>query len=388
MMSAKRFWTTWFIALLLVVAVVGWGLSQWNLNNYTAAVADRLQLLNELRRGALQQYFATAEAELTFWSTSSDIVAAQAQMNALWEQAAPDAMSSAVRTDYITGNPYPAGEFRELVQSGQTDYDLWHADLHPMAARFVTHRGYYDFFLINPEGYVIYSVEKEDDFATSLLAGPYSDSGLARSFREALVTPDQSVLSDMEAYAPSQGEPAIFIARALRDDTGEVIGVIAFQLPTTKILQIMKYDSGMGETGETYLVGSDNLMRSDSRFSDVSTVLTQEVDTETVGLALAGEEGVQFTRDYRDAEVLSSYSSVNIGGFVWAVMAEIDRAEITQGAARERPALAGALLFFYGLSLWTLWYWQGRPDANPAADISQLDLQGADFGDDGSNLIG
>ena len=388
MMSGKRFWISWSIIMLLMVAAVGWGLSQWNLSNYKAAVADRLQLLNELRRGALEQYFATAEAELTFWGTSSDIVTAQARLNALWAQATPSSVSSMVRGDYVTNNPNPAGKYRELIQAGESDYDLVHAKLHPIAAKFVTQRGYYDFFLISPEGVITYSVEKESDYATSLIDGPYRNSGLARSFRQAMTNPNQPALSDMESYSPSEGAPAIFLARALRDDSGEVLGVIAFQLPTTKILQIMNYDSGMGETGETYLVGADRVMRSDSRFSSESTVLKQVVDTETVRLALAGEEGVQFTYDYRNVEVLSSYGSVNLGGTVWAVMAEIDRAEVIQNAATERPALAGVLFFFYGLSLWTLWYWQGRPEANPAADLSQLDIKGVDFSDDGANMIG
>ena len=34
--------------------------------------------------------------------------------------------------------------------------------------------------------------------------------------------------------------------------------------------------------GETYLVGSDHLMRSDSRFSEESTILNTKVDGETV----------------------------------------------------------------------------------------------------------
>ncbi|MEP0202649.1 MAG: cache domain-containing protein [Halioglobus sp.] len=358
------------------------------MSNYKAQVADRLQLLNELRRGALEQYFATAEAELTFWGTSNDIVDAQIRLNEVWAQTSSNAVSSAVRTDYITNNPNPVGKYRELMQAGESDYDLIHAALHPIATKFVTQRGYYDFFLISPDGVITYSVEKELDYASNLMDGPYRDSGLAHSFRQALASPDQPALSDMESYAPSQGAPAIFLARALRDDSGVVIGVIAFQLPTTKILEIMNYDSGMGETGETYLVGPDRVMRSNSRFSSESTVLTQVVDTKTVRLALEGEEGVQFVYDYRDVEVLSSYSSINLGGTVWAVMAEIDRTEMIQNAATERPALAGVLMFFYALSLWTLWYWQGRPEVNPDADLSQIDIKGADFGDDGGNLMG
>jgi hypothetical protein len=41
-------------------------------------------------------------------------------------------------------------------------------------------------------------------------------------------------------------------------------------------------------------------------------------------------------------------------------MAEVDQAEVQRGAARERPAMSGALLFAYGLSLWSVWYWRGR----------------------------
>ena len=41
----------------------------------------------------------------------------------------------------------------------------------------------------------------------------------------------------------------------------------------------------------------------------------------------------------------------DVGSSVWAVMAEIDKAEVIQGAATERPALAGVLLFFYGYVL-------------------------------------
>ena len=220
------------------------------------------------------------------------------------------------------------------------------------------------------------------DFATNLRSGPWRETGLGQVFRKAINERKEGtvVFSDMETYEPSDDAPALFIATALNDSNGNFLGVIAFQLPTDSILGIMNYTSGMGETGETYLVGQDLLMRSDSRFSDSSNVLTTVVDTPTVKEALAGNQGMAYIQDYRDVEVMSVYLPMRVGDTWWAVMAEIDRAEIEEGAARERPAMSGALLFIYGLSLWSVWYWRGRVLPEQGEQYAGLDFGEGDGG--------
>ena len=42
------------------------------------------------------------------------------------------------------------------------------------------------------------------------------------------------------------------------------MGAVAIQIPINQINQIMQERTGLGKTGETYLVGPDKLMRSDS----------------------------------------------------------------------------------------------------------------------------
>ena len=176
----------------------------------------------------------------------------------------------------------------------------------------------------------------------------------------------------------------MFLARAMYDADSALIGVIALQAPTQKIHSIMQFDAGMGETGETYLVGQDTLMRSESRFSEVSTVLVQSVESDAVQRGLRGEYGVAFTEDYRGVEVLSVSLPLDVGDNRWAVMAEIDRDEIGELAARERPKLAAPLLFLYGLSLWSVWYWRGRTLPEEGTQFA-----GLDFGDgDGGGLDG
>ncbi|MEH6588199.1 MAG: cache domain-containing protein [Halioglobus sp.] len=379
-----KFWLGWILGLAVMLVVLVWGFSQWNLRYYNQYIGERLELLVDLRQGAVQEYFSTAEAELRFWSGNQTIVDAIVQMNETWT-AHGDSVAADIYDLYVTQNPSPAGYLLDLDDAGDgSQYSALHKRVHDSARQFVTRRGYYDFFLIGPEGDVYYTVEKERDFTTNLLTGPWKDSGLATAFDAAKRGRNGKVIaiSDMRAYGPSAGAPAVFVATALHDEQAQFVGVLALQLPTDVILGIMAYTSGMGETGETYLVGQDLLMRSDSRFSAQSTVLTQQVDSPTVQLALAGEQGRGAILDYRGIEVLSAYMPLEIGKFRWAVMAEMDVAEVVDFAASERPALSGALVLIYGLSLWTVWYWRGRrmPDDKQHTDLATIDISEGDSG--------
>jgi len=370
--SAVRFWTLAALGCGLLLALFAWGFAQWHLGKHSAVVSERLLLLGELRRGAVQRYFSTVQAELRFWSSSQEIIAIQSDLLDVWQR---EGEAASARLHYVDHNPHPAGEYRALDDAGDgSRYSELHRGLHEAARLFVTERGYYNFFLISPGGDIMYSVEKDDDFATSLVDGPYADTWLGRVFRRAREGHELGVvaLSDMQSYAPSHGAPAMFIATALRAADGRFLGVLAFELPTDELLHIMNYAKGMGDSGETYLVGPDLLMRSDSRFSETSTVLQQSVATASVERALAGEQGVDVVEGYRGESVMSAYLPLPVGGRSWALMAEMDTQEIAREAARERPSIAGILAFIYGLSLWTLWYWRLRYLPEGAADAAML----------------
>ena len=84
--------------------------------------------------------------------------------------------------------------------------------------------------------------------------------------------------------------------------------------------------SGLGESGEVYLVGSDFEMKSNSRFKGYSFGNTT-VQTESVQQALNGNEDVGIFKDYRGVEVLSAYAALKIPGLRWVLLAEIDYKE-------------------------------------------------------------
>ncbi|MEW5727067.1 MAG: methyl-accepting chemotaxis protein [Pseudomonadota bacterium] len=230
---------------------------------------------------------------------------------------------------YIGSNPHPAGQKHKLdAASDGSDYSAVHGRYHPWLRRYAETRGYYDVFLVDGRGNVVYSVFKEPDYATNLVTGPWKDTDLGRMYRDLVKTGQTVVFADFKAYAPSNGAAAAFIMAPVKDHAGRVIGALAFQMPIERINKVMQVAAGMGESGETYIVGADRLMRSDSRFAKESTILKTKVDTATVRGALDGQVGVTVTPDYRGTPVFSAYAPMEFMGTRWAVLAEVDEAEV------------------------------------------------------------
>mgnify|MGYP006272398737 CR=1 FL=1 len=203
-------------------------------------------------------------------------------------------------------------------------------------ANYIDEYGYYDLFLIHPQGRVFYTVAEEADYRTNIVDGEYSDSSLGDATREALNTQEFG-FGDFRPYAPSGDAPASFIAQPLVHN-GETELVVALQLSLEDINGIMQERTGMGETGETYLVGPDNLMRSDSFLdpenhsvsASFANPETGSVETEAANAALSGETDAKVIIDYNGNPVLSSYTPVSVYDTTWALMAEIDQAEVRQ----------------------------------------------------------
>lgn len=205
---------------------------------------------------------------------------------------------------------------------------------HAYFSRFINTNQYYDLFLINPEGTVFYTVTKEQDYQTNLINGPYANSGLGQLFRQ-ITHNKQFGIVDFSPYAPSNNAPAAFIAMPLMKGS-EFKGVIALQLSIDKINTLMQQRAGMGETGETYLVGSDYRLRSDSFLDPINrsvnasfagTIENNGVVTEAVKNSLLGHSNTKQIIDYNNNLVLSAYMPIQFEQLTWALLAEIDAEE-------------------------------------------------------------
>jgi signal transduction histidine kinase len=112
---------------------------------------------------------------------------------------------------------------------------------------------------------------------------------------------------------------------------GEIQAALLMEIANPAIDKLMFDKSGLqglGKTGETFLVGSDLLMRTPSRFQNQQTPNTI-VNTEATQLSMAGNHGTKVITDYRGIKVLSSFSKLNIPDLEWVICAEIDLKEAT-----------------------------------------------------------
>jgi len=205
---------------------------------------------------------------------------------------------------------------------------------HDYFEKYIKTYGYYDLFIIDNVGEIFYTVTKEADYQTNLLSGDYNHSGLGTLYKKVSHS-NNFAMSDFSRYAPSNNEPAGFIALPFTSDNGIPL-VIALQLSIDKINTLMQQRAGMGDSGESYLVGSDLLMRSNSFLdpkghsviaSFAGTVKKNGVDTEAARLAVNGETGNKIITDYNGNPVLSAYTPINVNGIKWALLSEIDVAE-------------------------------------------------------------
>lgn len=249
-----------------------------------------------------------------------------------------DASATALQYYYIQDNKYPLGSKDQLDKAAdQSNYSEIHSEFHPIIRSYLEKFGYYDIFLIHPDtGKIIYSVFKELDFATSLKNGPYAQTNFAEAFRKAnaFTSADSVVFTDLKTYFPSYNAPAGFVASPIFKDSKK-IGILIFQFPIDNLNSIMKERAGMGETGETYLIGNDKLMRSDSYLDPENhSVIASfnnpdlgKVDTEASRDALSGKTDQQIIIDYNGNPVLSAYAPLKFKELNWALLAEIDKAE-------------------------------------------------------------
>tara|TARA_B100000315_G_scaffold183253_1_gene172158 strand:+ start:1725 stop:4109 length:2385 start_codon:yes stop_codon:yes gene_type:complete len=290
---------------------------------------NKLNALAAARKGAIVDYLATIEQDLVFQSTNPVIAEMTVAFSDAWKKLGGNQLATLQKL-YITDNPNKLGEKEKLDYAPDGSvYSQMHKKYHPWMRQFLNERGYYDIFLFNPAGDLVYTVFKELDYATNLNTGKWKESDLGNVFRAAHnKKAGFKAFYDFKPYAPSHGAAASFISSPLYDDNGEYIGVIAFQMPIGRINGVMQVTAGMGESGETYIIGGDHFMRSDSRFSKESTILKTKITGETADAVLAGKSGVEIVDDYRGISVMSAFTPFEFVGVKYGILAEIDMAEI------------------------------------------------------------
>ncbi len=187
---------------------------------------------------------------------------------------------------------------------------------------YVTSYGYINIFLVKREGDVVFSVTREDFTGTNLLTGRYQDFSFAQVFRRGL----EEIAFEDYTWNDTRGEFSSYFSAPVYDNHS-LLGTLIIEIPFSHLDAMLTQRAGLGETGEMYLVGEDEFMRSNSRFSEEPTILQLEVDTEATRNAFEGKTGTQIIDDYRGVPVLSAYTPLNLKFVNWVLLVEINEEE-------------------------------------------------------------
>lgn len=221
-------------------------------------------------------------------------------------------------------------------------YSRLHRRYHPHFVKTMRRFDMQDILIVAPEtGEVVYSARKGLDFGSSLLSGPFSNSAVGRAFRLAR-SGTAAVVTDFDRYLPALDQPNAYVAVPVRPDE-TLVGVLILALPASELGSIVSETSGMGLTGDSFLVGADNRVRARGRWDDPSRSLSEAVDNEAVRRATDGESGVTripMTKT-SDTTTLAAFAPLNIPGLNWSLVVHIDESEVKAAVS---PLIRTALI--------------------------------------------
>jgi len=349
------------IFLLLGLAAIGatlWEASSGAVAALRQTTFDRLTTIRQTRKQQIERYFQDLGGHVLALSNDESVLQAVEEFRGAWSTlltVAADGMEGRGLAEYyketespmdwlpkdgraiwlqhlfLSANPYPHGA-KDRLLAADGSYGKLHSRYHPTLHRYQNAFGIYDIFLMDAaEGRVLYSVFKEVDLGARLKEAPYEDSGLADVYRRAmsLGEPEQFVVRDFERYGPSHFAPAAFLAAPIWR-AGVKIGVLAIQVSSQEVNRLMTTDGnweegGLGRTGQAYIVGPDQLLRSDmrQRSSKETSILKVRVAPEA-GRYSRATAGTETGVDLRGVAVLRSHAPLSVPGLEWAVVAEIE----------------------------------------------------------------
>lgn len=298
---------------IVIISVISYISGRGSLLN---AAIEQMDSLKHLKKITINEYFKSKKNDTIVLSEAEHV-----------EMLVRELISYHNANNIASGADYPVNAATQNIAKKYDRYFEHYAEEEGY--------GYYDIFVLCAKhGHVMYTYARESDLGANLSSGPLKESGLGQLWAKVTSTGNYSVI-DMEPYAPSGNEPAMFVGTPVMID-GEMQAVLAMQLNDRQINSLMQLRVGLGNTGESYLVGSDLLMRSDSYLdpehrslrASFASPATGRVDTEAVQRGFEDLDETEFSRNYLGDRVLTSYERVEIEDVHWVMVSEIGYSEI------------------------------------------------------------
>ncbi|MCH9845866.1 MAG: HAMP domain-containing protein [Alphaproteobacteria bacterium] len=389
-----------FLALIVLLISCTSFLAVFSYLKYSEAVQtleSQAKALAKNRAKQLELYLGSLASDVQLAADNATMVTALREFKGGVDIS--ENMAVILRRLFIEDNPHKASQRKSLFDAEasigtDTDahfYNYVHKTYHPWLRRIHERSGYYDIFLVDIDGNVIYSVYKEDDFMANLNSNEWQESALSRVHKQALANAniDDVAFVGWVRYAPSGNELAAFAARPILDETGKAIGSYIVQLPFEAWENIIAPDDSIVEGQHSFLLDSQRrfVIIGDEYEEQETLILNQQFPSNPLLDAVAARQVkagyIPSLSDYRAGEnVAHAYQLVKYQDKNFVVVGQVAHQIFID---RLKTSLFGAL--FVVLSLTVVMYFVtllisrsiSRPIVNLTRHMTQLAQGDSDF---------
>ncbi|WP_446011378.1 methyl-accepting chemotaxis protein [Candidatus Electrothrix sp.] len=315
----------WLLIISLVpMAVIGFVSYNYSSSSLQHQSFEQLETTLAFQYQALQRYFDDQAKKLENIASNMEVFQEEAYtklsaIRALQKKQIQDYFKIRFEDVKIFGqNPQQQQAFSQLLQNADTEPN---SEFVEFLDEWLMNRDFASLTMLNQDGEVVYSTDKNVPRGATVHEGTSEWEAMQKGMLETRFI-DYRPSSFHELKNVAYFSTPLFSA-------DQPPSLLLFRLQDHALDSIMKEVPGLGETGETYLVGMDGMFRSNSRHFDEPTIANPSflVDTESIVYALAGEDGETSVVNYRGDSVLSAYTAVSIYGVTWVLMVEINQAE-------------------------------------------------------------
>ncbi|MBN2442925.1 MAG: methyl-accepting chemotaxis protein [Spirochaetales bacterium] len=270
---------------------------------------DKLEAVQMIKKYEIEDYFKELELKLKILKDDPYIFQAISELDNAFEE---------------EGDTINSDRWRKLAKK----YDSRMQDI-------ITDFGLDDLLLLHTAGDIVYTVKKNSDLGMIIPESNIANNSLGKAFALIQKSTDKEniIITDFEPYSPKGGEFAAFMIASLVSNQNELYGYVAIQLPTDKINEMMLANTGMGRTGNTYIVGVDadgtTSLRCDRSVKN-EKLGDKKTDSIIEKTLFRGEIGQEVMITSGGVKEIVSYDPLAIKGLKWGIFATKTLAEINE----------------------------------------------------------
>ena len=208
---------------------------------------------------------------------------------------------------------------------------------------------------VNPQGRIVYIMGEVEPDSDSLLDQPLPDPG-GKAFEQGK---KGIYISELFESRRNPNHPLkMLVTLPVLGFKNEFVGVIFFEIDMTFIFEFIQDSTGLGDTGETYVVknvGDGALFLNNLRHDPNSALKRKEIFGSSAALpaqeAVRGKNGAGISVDYRGKKVIAAWRympSMN-----WGLVTKVDADEVFEPVRQLKKAVLviGFIILLAGMPI-------------------------------------